>query len=62
MKWTLFISSKLQKILSGKQRKEKKNLAKHKKALIPISISNYWVLLNNLNGMILQECIAFSCT
>ena len=59
MKWILFISSKLQKILSRKPKKKKKYLAKHKKALIPRSVSNYWVILSNLNGMILKNVSLF---
>ena len=58
MKWILFLSSKLQKILSRKPKK-KNDLAKHKKALIPRSVSNYWVILSNLNGMILKNVSLF---
>ena len=58
MKYTLYLFKKktLEYIIW------KKNLVKNKKSLITRSTRNYWVLHNNLNGMILQVCIAFSCT
>ena len=43
------------------KKKEKKNdPVKHKRTLITRSTGNYWVLCNNLNGMILQVHITFS--
>ena len=65
VKWTLpFYLSILKKILSGKPKKKGGgggDLFKHKKALITRSISNYLILLNNLDGMILPKRFALFC-